>query len=95
MTPGSSNGRDRSAATVGNTRILEIDGIRGLAICLVVAYHYIHDATYPPEGTLGYYALVPMRLFWVGLDMFFVLSGFLIGGILVDNKESSNYFRAF
>ena len=77
-------------------RIPELDGIRGLAILLVLVWHYVAG---PAEGmapdSWQSYALATLRLTWSGVDLFFVLSGFLIGGILYDVKDSSNYYRTF
>lgn len=76
-------------------RILELDGLRGLAIGLVLFYHYFTcTALYQPR-TFVSYLLVPSRLSWSGVDLFFVLSGFLIGGILLDARTATNYFRIF
>ena len=76
-------------------RIPQLDGLRGVAIGLVVLYHYfsLHFTTLP--GTLSWYLLYPARFGWSGVDLFFVLSGFLIGGILLDAKGSGNYFKVF
>ncbi len=76
-------------------RIPELDGIRGVAIGMVLVHHYFLQLVTVRNGTLLSYALVPFRLFWSGVDLFFVLSGFLIGGILLDARDSSNYFRVF
>lgn len=76
-------------------RIPELDGIRGVAIVLVLIYHYAIQTYTMPTGSLGYYVLMPGRLGWTGVDFFFVLSGFLIGGILLDARDSRNYFRVF
>ena len=73
-------------------RVSELDGVRGIACLLVLADHVIVSGL--PPGTLpGVGRLVP----WLigGVDLFFVLSGFLIGGILLDNRSATNYFRAF
>jgi len=74
-------------------RLPELDGIRGIAIGMVLIAHHF-DVVSRPGSRLAY-ALVPLRLDWTGVDLFFVLSGFLIGGILLDARESSNYFRVF
>src|SRR5260370_41846538 len=74
-------------------RIPELDGIRGIAIGMVLIAHFFLVVSRP--GSALAYALVPLRLDWTGVDLFFVLSGFLIAGILLDARGSSNYFRVF
>ena len=69
-------------------RIPELDGVRGLAILLVISLHYISEIAEVRWGFL-------FRLAWSGVDLFFVLSGFLIGGILLDAKHSSKYYQTF
>jgi peptidoglycan/LPS O-acetylase OafA/YrhL len=76
-------------------RIPELDGIRGIAILLVVIWHYFVSASTAPTETPLAYVLTAAQLTWSGVDLFFVLSGFLIGGILLDNKNASNYFKVF
>lgn len=76
-------------------RILELDGIRGVAIGMVVFYHYISLNVIPTRGSFFWYVLLPAHLGWAGVDLFFVLSGFLIGGILLDARASINYFQVF
>jgi peptidoglycan/LPS O-acetylase OafA/YrhL len=74
-------------ATKTPGRIKELDGLRGIAVLLVVCWHYV------PRHFFRY--LFPLRIGWVGVDLFFVLSGFLIGGILLDNRGSESYFKTF
>ncbi len=72
------------------TRIPALDGIRGLAVLLVVFYHFI-----PEEAAEASVLWRWAHLGWVGVDLFFVLSGFLITGILIDDRDKPNYFRNF
>jgi peptidoglycan/LPS O-acetylase OafA/YrhL len=76
-------------------RIPELDGVRASAIGIIVLAHYFLITYLPPRGSVLAYAFVAGRLAWTGVDLFFVLSGFLIGGILMDARQSTNYFRVF
>src|SRR5579863_5157152 len=84
-----------------NARIPELDGLRGMAITLVVIFHsfyYAPPAGHHPAGFLKGTFVFLERFFaagWTGVDLFFVLSGFLIGGILLDVRTSPNYFKTF
>lgn len=58
----------------------ELDGLRAIAVLAVLAFHL-----HLPFCSLG----------WAGVYLFFVLSGFLITGILLDQKHEPHYFRNF
>lgn len=76
-------------------RVPELDGIRGLAIVLVLVWHYVVSALRAAPATPLAYIQKALWLSWSGVDLFFVLSGFLIGGILMDNRAAQNYFSVF
>jgi peptidoglycan/LPS O-acetylase OafA/YrhL len=65
-------------------RIRELDGLRAFAILAVVYMHYI--PWFPACGS---------HLGWLGVDLFFVLSGFLITSILLVLRNEPDYFRTF
>lgn len=66
----------------------ELDGLRGLAVLGVIFYH-CHPRF---EGTPLHYAAL---WGWAGVNLFFVLSGFLITSILLESREKPHYFRNF
>lgn len=76
-------------------RIPELDGIRGLAISMVVFGHYISGSINRGSSWMADALAKTLTLGWSGVDLFFVLSGFLIGGILLDHRQAPNYFKAF
>ncbi len=85
-------------ASIGEAqRIPELDGIRAIAIGMVLLLHVFFGYS-NPAGALDF---LPRPIFqllghgWLGVDLFFVLSGFLITGILLDTREQPHYFRNF
>jgi len=76
-------------------RIRELDGLRGLAISLVIVWHYLVNHAQAEPGGVAYLATRALSLSWAGVDLFFVLSGFLIGGILIDSRARRDYFSRF
>ncbi len=76
-------------------RIPELDGLRGVAIFLVLIFHYITAVVAERWPNPLAFVKHLTQLGWTGVDLFFVLSGFLIGGILLSARDSPNYFRVF
>jgi peptidoglycan/LPS O-acetylase OafA/YrhL len=68
--------------------IPELQGLRGLAVLGVVFYHSRPRLVGTPLYT-------PAEWGWTGVNLFFVLSGFLITSILLDSREKPHYFRNF
>jgi len=76
-------------------RVPELDGVRGIAILLVLVWHFVSTAIPTEAQGWPHYLAMATRLTWSGVDLFFVLSGFLIVGILIDHRKSANYFQVF
>jgi peptidoglycan/LPS O-acetylase OafA/YrhL len=76
-------------------RMPVLDGIRGIAVLLVMMFHFWIVAFLGGAGfwERAYDDVAGMG--WIGVDLFFVLSGFLITGILYDSRELPHYFRVF
>lgn len=75
------------------SHMLVLDGVRGAAILMVLCVHFIGDA---PAFTAFERTMVKLANYGIwGVDLFFVLSGFLITGLLFDSKGSARYFRNF
>jgi peptidoglycan/LPS O-acetylase OafA/YrhL len=69
-----------------------LDGVRGLAVLLVVFFHTTHLSA---DNAMGRATWWLAGAGWTGVDLFFVLSGFLITGILWEAKGQPFYFRNF
>jgi peptidoglycan/LPS O-acetylase OafA/YrhL len=69
-------------------RIPELDGLRAIAVTMVLLWHYVGV----PGGGSLYAVFRPGRS---GVDLFFVLSGFLITSILIKSRGDAGYFTQF
>lgn len=65
-----------------------LDGVRGLAVLMVFCHHL---CPWPASSPLG----VLCATLWLGVDLFFVLSGFLITGLLYDTLHQPRFFLNF
>lgn len=78
------------------THMPELDSVRGVAVLMVMFYHAFYWgmnlSLFPTvEGRL-------LQLAWVGrlgVNLFFVLSGFLITGLLLNARSRPDYYRKF
>lgn len=73
-------------------RVPMLDGFRGLAIILILLHH---GATLQPDTPAAPWIVRLTAAAWCGVPMFFVLSGFLITGILLETKHDAHFFRTF
>jgi peptidoglycan/LPS O-acetylase OafA/YrhL len=76
-------------------KIPVLDGVRGLAILLVLAFHENVVTGDRVTTSFDWWFLRAAGVGWSGVDLFFVLSGFLITGILLDARGDPHYFRNF
>jgi peptidoglycan/LPS O-acetylase OafA/YrhL len=85
------------------SRIPQLDGIRGLAVAMVVLDHASYLYQRPPEQiamTASVHGITRAVLSltsqgWLGVELFFILSGYLITSILLKTRGANSYFTSF
>ncbi len=76
--------------------IPELDGLRGIAALAVFFHHLAFTSIHPsswPAAIVSLYSISRYGLY--GVDLFFVLSGYLITSLLLEDRESANYWHNF
>lgn len=73
-------------------RMPALDGLRGIAVLLVLAHGF--DVIKTSHGP-GHAVDLALDLGWIGVQLFFVLSGFLITGILLETRSAPGYYKHF
>jgi peptidoglycan/LPS O-acetylase OafA/YrhL len=74
-----------------------LDGMRGIAVLLVIVYHFTNNHVRTSIDSKSFHGILSQfpNVGWCGVDLFFVLSGFLITGILCDAKQVPHHFSKF
>jgi peptidoglycan/LPS O-acetylase OafA/YrhL len=80
--------------THSSKHIPALDGLRGVAILAVFFHHYTVNSIHN-SSVAANLITAACGLGWSGVDLFFVLSGFLITGILYDTRDDPHYYRTF
>jgi peptidoglycan/LPS O-acetylase OafA/YrhL len=90
------NGLGVASTGLVRTQMPELDSVRGVAILAVVFYHGLFWSNNLKGLTGAVKFFVNLTRFgWLGVNLFFVLSGFLITGILIDSRNSRHFYRRF
>ena len=99
------NGMAKTAVTMskrpqGSARrlvhIRELDGVRGIAAIMVFFHHVCFTTMVPAGWGLGVLLLYRASIWGrTGVDLFFVLSGFLITSLLIEARSQSSYYHDF
>lgn len=76
------------AGSASGGHIRELDGLRAVAVALVFLNHFAPIRSFPRLRIVA-------EIGWIGVDVFFVISGFLIVGILLDSRQQPDYYRNF
>ncbi|MBB3659771.1 peptidoglycan/LPS O-acetylase OafA/YrhL [Rhizobium sp. BK650] len=83
---------NKSSALSTVPRLAELDGLRGVAVAIVLIWHFV-GASLPSRHGFAFKALYDVTILGrTGVDLFFVLSGFLIIGIILDRQQSPLLF---
>lgn len=84
-------GQKKEQGTPESRRVVQLDFVRGLAILAVLQYHVL---SIPVRNSWARgFEYAGKRMGWMGVDLFFVLSGFLVGGLLIQELIRSADIR--
>lgn len=76
----------QETAKTQQRRIVALDGLRGLATIIVLLSHYFGEVQ---NG------FAPFMAGWIAVNVFFVMSGFLVGSLILDKEDCRNFLQVF